>query len=176
MAWTTPRTWTIAEFVTKSILDTHIRDNLNALRCPTVHVGMSAAQNHTASGSYQTVGWDIENADSFAFHDNVTNNSRLTVPSGLDGVYLIFATIAFSSSASNPTQPGLKFQKNGGDYYAIRGGDASIPVGVSLTTTQVLVAGDYITVMGFQNSGGTAAYQVGGAGESCQFGMTRLYQ
>ncbi len=29
MAWTTPRTWTTAEVVTKSIMDTHVRDNLN---------------------------------------------------------------------------------------------------------------------------------------------------
>lgn len=30
-AWTTPRTWTIGETVTKSIMDTHVRDNLNYL-------------------------------------------------------------------------------------------------------------------------------------------------
>ncbi len=27
MAWTAPRTWTTGELVTKTILDTHIRDN-----------------------------------------------------------------------------------------------------------------------------------------------------
>lgn len=31
MAWTTPRTWTVGELVTKSVMDTHIRDNLNAV-------------------------------------------------------------------------------------------------------------------------------------------------
>jgi hypothetical protein len=31
MAFTTPRTWTIGEFVTKSIMDAHVRDNLNAI-------------------------------------------------------------------------------------------------------------------------------------------------
>lgn len=30
--WTTPRTWTIGEKVTKLILDTHVRDNLNHLK------------------------------------------------------------------------------------------------------------------------------------------------
>ena len=29
MAWTTPRTWTTGEVVTKSIMDTHVRDNFN---------------------------------------------------------------------------------------------------------------------------------------------------
>lgn len=31
MAWTTPRTWTDGELVTKAIMDVHVRDNLNAL-------------------------------------------------------------------------------------------------------------------------------------------------
>jgi hypothetical protein len=29
--WTTPRTWSIGELITKSIMDTHVRDNLLAL-------------------------------------------------------------------------------------------------------------------------------------------------
>jgi len=31
MAWTTPRTWTAGELVTKTIMDTHVRDNFNAI-------------------------------------------------------------------------------------------------------------------------------------------------
>lgn len=31
MAWTTPRTWTTGELVTKTIMDLHVRDNLNAV-------------------------------------------------------------------------------------------------------------------------------------------------
>lgn len=31
MAWTSPRTYTAGELITKAILDTHVRDNLNAL-------------------------------------------------------------------------------------------------------------------------------------------------
>lgn len=31
MAWTTPRTWVAGEVVTAAILNTHIRDNLNAI-------------------------------------------------------------------------------------------------------------------------------------------------
>jgi len=30
MAWTTPRTWTDGELVTKAIMDPHVRDNFNA--------------------------------------------------------------------------------------------------------------------------------------------------
>lgn len=31
MAWTTPRTWTTGEIVTAAMMNTHVRDNLNAL-------------------------------------------------------------------------------------------------------------------------------------------------
>lgn len=31
MAWTAPRTWNTGELVTKTIMDTHIRDNFNAI-------------------------------------------------------------------------------------------------------------------------------------------------
>lgn len=34
MAWTTPRTWSANELVTATIMNTHIRDNLNALKSP----------------------------------------------------------------------------------------------------------------------------------------------
>jgi len=34
MAWTTPRTWTLGELITKTIMDTHVRDNLLALKEP----------------------------------------------------------------------------------------------------------------------------------------------
>ena len=31
MAWTTPRTWVNAETVTHTLMNTHVRDNLNAV-------------------------------------------------------------------------------------------------------------------------------------------------
>jgi len=42
----------------------------------------------TTDGVFTAITWDSENFDSDAFHDNVTNNSRITIPSGLGGKYL----------------------------------------------------------------------------------------
>ncbi len=36
MVWTAPRTWTAGEVVTASIMNVHVRDDLNALRTPAV--------------------------------------------------------------------------------------------------------------------------------------------
>ena len=63
MAWTTPRTWTSAEVVTKTIMDTHIRDNLNAMSSWTSYTptwtgtgGTPTVGNGTLSGSYLSYG------------------------------------------------------------------------------------------------------------------------
>lgn len=34
MAWTTPRTWVVDEVVTASVMNVHVRDNMNALKDP----------------------------------------------------------------------------------------------------------------------------------------------
>lgn len=41
MAWTAPRTWVVGEVVTASIMNTHVRDNLTALRDLTPKCKMS---------------------------------------------------------------------------------------------------------------------------------------
>ena len=48
MAWTTPRTWTTGELVTKTIMDTHVRDNLSFLGA--IHHSIWA-QPHAVSGT-----------------------------------------------------------------------------------------------------------------------------
>jgi hypothetical protein len=53
--------------------------------------GMQSSVTSISSGSWTTVAFNTEGWDDAAFHDNVTNNSRLTIPSGGDGRYLITA-------------------------------------------------------------------------------------
>ena len=50
MAWSTPRTWTTGEIVTKTIMDTHVRDNLNA-----VYSSLGSSSTHSASTLSATV-------------------------------------------------------------------------------------------------------------------------
>jgi hypothetical protein len=50
MAWTTPRDWTAGELVTEAIMDTHVRDNMNAL---TRFVGKTADESVVSSTTLQ---------------------------------------------------------------------------------------------------------------------------
>lgn len=52
MAWTTPRTWVDGELVTAALLNTHVRDNLNAIG-PHVQVVKSADESVTSSVTLQ---------------------------------------------------------------------------------------------------------------------------
>lgn len=59
MAWTTPRTWADAETVTASIMNTHVRDNLDYLYDPgdwatyTPTIANLSTSTYTANGYYQ---------------------------------------------------------------------------------------------------------------------------
>lgn len=48
MAWTDPRTWTSGELVTDTIMNTHVRDNLNAIG-PHIHLRKTADESVTSS-------------------------------------------------------------------------------------------------------------------------------
>ena len=60
----------------------------------------TAAQS-TTNGVFTAITWDSENFDSNAFHDNVTNNSRITIPSGQGGKYL-FSYFVNDAASSYP--------------------------------------------------------------------------
>lgn len=56
MAWTTPRTWVASELVTATLLNTHLRDNLNALKSPpTDRAAELAGTFSTTSTSFVSV-------------------------------------------------------------------------------------------------------------------------
>jgi len=57
MAWVTPRTWVPEELVTANLLNTHLRDNLNALKNPpSAHYELNQGSDYTTtSGSFVDV-------------------------------------------------------------------------------------------------------------------------
>lgn len=60
-------------------------------------VGVSVKHSTTYAGG-TVMPFDTESFDTDGFHDNVTNNSRLTVPAGLGGRYLVVARPTKASS------------------------------------------------------------------------------
>lgn len=102
--------------------------------------------------------WDTEatNADLRGFHDNVTNNSRLTVPTNYGGIYFGAARISCPGNSVGRRQ--ISVYLNG---TATVLGQIVIPAGVGNTSVLtcpfwgILAATDYVEAKYLQDSGGT---------------------
>ena len=177
MAWTTPRTWSAGSAVTAASLNTDIRDNENWIKdALTAHgitsdttpqplktggygVSVTVDSVNLGDASEVAIQFDTEEWDDASFHSNVTNNQRITIPTGGDGRYLFNGWVSIESNSNNRRE--AWFEKNGATEYnrariqAISGAATSFSTTVELS----LVAGDYVVLRAKQNSGGTLTCQ-----------------
>ncbi len=110
-----------------------------------VHAYSSSYTSVACDSTYHTLGMDTEVVDSGGYHDNTTNNSRITFPSG--GVFLVFG-------APQISDPGFgvfsRVTKNGspvGSYEYATDGFAAGPTQLTGTTPFWLdnfSSGDYM--------------------------------
>jgi hypothetical protein len=109
-----------------------------------------------------TVAYTTEQFDTDGFHDNSTNNSRITIPTGKGGKYQLSATINNEGGSPGSYQL-LSIKKNGslytdggantGTYFRTPGGGQNAPIGFS--TIVDAAAGDYFEVIYTQANSGT---------------------
>jgi hypothetical protein len=112
------------------------------------------ASQSTSNVTLTTVTWDSETFDTDGFHDNATNNSRITIPSGKAGKYLFLATINWNNSSTGYREG--RFTQNGTakSYFNF----AATPSGEAATVGQIILncsVGDYIELKVEQSSGGS---------------------
>ena len=99
--------------------------------------------------------YTVENFDTNAYHDNTTNNSRITIPAGKAGYYLVFGTVNYTQNNTgarvhevlynNTTTIARDESNNNG---------ASIQVCHSISSVYYLAEADYIEHRLYQGSGG----------------------
>lgn len=102
-----------------------------------------------------TFGAATEAFDVGAMHDESSNTSRITVPTGGDGIYLFGGGGQFAANATGIRL--LYFRKNGSDINGINAGSPGSASGVQAVGTAGMVsmaAGDYLELTVFQTSGG----------------------
>ena len=124
------------------------------------YVGVSAYKSAAQTISNLTataVTFNTEDFDTDGFHDNSTNTSRFTVPSGKAGKYLLTGMLAYL--AGNAT--GLRaayIYKNGAayNYNAQQPAVSPSPYGslVNISFVINLAVADYIEIFAFQGDGG----------------------
>jgi hypothetical protein len=121
-----------------------------------VGVSVYGGGQNLANATFTAVVFNGENFDTNTFHDNVTNNTRITIPTGKSGYYQV--NLAGGAFAPNATgYRGYEIRKNGTAIMETpqEAGIASIYVGLGYSYIFSLTAGDYIQVYAYQNSGGT---------------------
>jgi len=133
-----------------------------ANKSPAVKVKASAVQSVT-TGTLTALVWDQEDFDTDSFHSTSSNTSRLTVPTGLGGLYAVsFATYCAPAAAGCAS---AWVAKNGATNTPRFGvvqvaSDSANGVGFSGTDHLVLAAGDYVELVAFQNSGSSKNFNL----------------
>lgn len=119
-------------------------------------VGANATKTANQSLANVTVtsisfeGTDI--VDSNGFHDPVTNNTRMTIPSGYAGKYLIQGTLEFASNTTGGRE--VYIRKNGSTNLQAIQTDAEGSLTMTIAGTYDLAVGDYVEIRAYQSSGG----------------------
>src|SRR5207247_1021603 len=147
------------EIVTASMLNTEIHDAVLELqgrpanRCSAYH---TATQSVGVSNT-DALNLGAEDYDTSGMHSTVTNNNRITIPSGGNGDYLIQGVSQVLTSAESVAT--LHLRKNGTTIRsAVRTPEptAALQLATVVVSAWVsLVAGDYIDLAGQSGSGGT---------------------
>jgi hypothetical protein len=133
-----------------------------------------SASQSVATATSTIVSFDEEIEDTDGFHDNSTNNGRITIPSGKGGKYLIQGYIA--SQAGNNGRSLTLFKNNSAYnipfYYAV-----SSPGGANMYASWALVldlaVADYVDTR-YEHEGGTNKNVYGGDATTTVFGCTYL--
>lgn len=110
-----------------------------------------------ATATSTAVTFTAEDFDTNAFHDLVTNPSRLTVPAGLGGYYHVGATIPFEGFGSGDTIRMAIIRLNGGAVVHDAASAVATGQGTTATPSTILnlVAGDYLDVAAYHEWGGS---------------------
>jgi hypothetical protein len=118
--------------------------------CSVYHnVNQSATTSVTLYHAFNSENWDTNN-----YHDPVTNNSRITIPTGEGGRYLIQGEVSWASNVIG--YRGLQILKNGSVTLSNmnQAPPGSSVMGMRISVVASLVDGDYVELLGFQTSGG----------------------
>jgi hypothetical protein len=116
----------------------------------------SGAQS-IANNTIQAVTMNSESYDTDAYHSTSSNTSRITIPTGLGGYYLVTGEVTMAANATGSRQGIITLNGTGGTRVATSNKEvphASNNSQLAVVGVYALAAGDYIEMCAFQTSGG----------------------
>lgn len=132
-----------------------------ATTTPIIGCQLSGAQTLSVSAATWTAvpfGSGTEVFDTHGYHDTSTNNTRVTVPAGMGGKYQVSGVLSWTASAAGGAR-GAGLRVNGSTFHETTqtNGISSVVHPVSVAGLVPLAAGDYVELVGWQQSGGALA-------------------
>tara|TARA_R110000868_G_scaffold11064_3_gene54330 strand:- start:1072 stop:1572 length:501 start_codon:yes stop_codon:yes gene_type:complete len=128
-----------------------LNDAFSPPRCRLTNSANISLTNNLATA----VTFDTETHDTGGMHSTSSNTSRITIPTGGSGMYLIGAGIEFAANATGTRDVNLRI--NGTTIIASSRATATSATSATRLMTNTIYplnAGDYVEIMAFQNSGG----------------------
>jgi hypothetical protein len=111
-----------------------------------------------ANNTTVTLTWNQEDFDTDGFHSTSTNTSRITIPAGKAGKYLVTSKVQYTSNSSGRRI--VQITKNGAnawDFESASPGSTDLQLqGVAIID---LTVGDYVETTAWQNSGASLSAQ-----------------
>ena len=111
MAWTSPRTWAAGETVTAALLNTHLRDNLNAIREREAWFSAAAGNIAVGAGTHRLYAYEARTiTTNIAYVNTAPTGATAIFDVNKDGTTLYTTqgnrpTISISGFASTETAP-----------------------------------------------------------------------
>lgn len=157
-----PRTAVAGEYETAAYFNA-IRDAINFLaNKPMAVLYQGTAQSFT-TGSAAAVTFDSTTTDTYGGHSNSTNNTRYTAQ--VAGWYWVYGTVSWSNTSGGNRNTTIN--KNGSQVAQF---GSAVPSASSTVFPQVDAAalvqmnvGDYVEVVGYQDSGSTVSTHAQGS-------------
>lgn len=137
--------------------DCHSQYVLKTFIWPSVRVTNSANQSIANNDDEVVVTFDTELWDDYGFHSTTSNTSRLTVPLGYAGTYLIVANAQFEAAAAGQRIYSICYNGALGQPIAqvqSTNNTAANRMASQVTTIYQLDEDDYVEFRVYQNSGG----------------------
>jgi hypothetical protein len=150
VAWTSPRSWVSGETVTSTILNTHVRDNLNAIVSPPYAYIRATTATSVGGSASANISFNTEIVDTDNLYTSASP-TRLTIATA--GLYMLAGGYSLALSAG--ALANARFRVNGG---LLQHSGTSVICGatgqnatLSLTCFYRLSVGDYVELASFSN-------------------------
>jgi hypothetical protein len=113
------------------------------------------ADQSMSNATFTAITFNSETFDTDGFHSTSVNTSRLTVPSGKAGYYLVSAQLAYNGNPTGQRQAEVTVNASGGfaKFIQLNAGSSYVPQPKGVTILNLAV-GDYVELNGYQDSGG----------------------